>query len=256
MGRALRLNCSPVTQQRWRQLAQWPLVVVALVFIAVYSLQVLANLQGPARTASQVALWLCWLAFAVDFVMNLRLAPQKLRWFLTHLHEFAFLVLPALRPLQLLRLVSLVSILQRAADNILRGRFLVYAILAAGVITYIGALSALDLERGAPETGITSFPLALWWALSTVIGMGESTWTVTWPGRVVAVGLMINGMALVGAITATLASWLVDQTDDADDEERERITRERVSDLRDEVRELRRELAELGSQLRRTDDRS
>lgn len=240
-----------MTQQRWRQLTQWPLVVTAVVFVVIFSLQVLADLRGWPRGLTQAGLWMCWVIFGIDYVQNLRLAPNRLRWFGTHLHELAFLALPALRPLQLLRLVSLVAIFQRAADNILRGRFLLYSVLAAGVITYIGALSALDLERSAPGSEITTFPEALWWALTTVIGVGESTYTVTWPGRLVAVALMLTGMALVGAITATLASWLVDQTDDADDEERERITRQKVAELHEDVRSLRSELALLTDKLDR-----
>ncbi|GAB3624751.1 potassium channel family protein [Mariniluteicoccus endophyticus] len=227
-----------MTQQQWRDRTQWPLLGAAVAFVLAYTFQVIANLQGPARTATQAVLAVTWLVFAIDYAVNLRLAPNRLKWFLKHLHELAFVLLPALRPLQLLRLVSLITVFQRAAGRALRGRFLVTAILTAATICYIGALSALDLERNAPEATLTTFPEALWWALTTLIGVGELR-TVTWPGRAVAVGLMITGMALLGAITASLASWLVDETDDEDDEERERITREKVSDLHDEVRELR-----------------
>ncbi|GAB3708464.1 ion channel [Mariniluteicoccus flavus] len=239
-----------MTQQQWRERTQWPLLGAAVAFVVAYTLQVVAHLTGPARTATMAVLGLTWLVFAVDYVVNLKLAPHRLRWFLRHLHELAFVLLPALRPLQLLRLISLVTVFQRAAGRALRGRFLITAIATAAIICYIGALAALDLERGAPDATITTFPESLWWALTTLIGVGELR-TVTWPGRLVAVFLMITGMALFGAITASLASWLVDETDDEDDEERERVTRQKVTALHDEVRELRTQLAQFMEEHRR-----
>lgn len=230
-----------MTQQQWRDRTQWPLLGAAAAFVVAYTLQVVAQLTGPARLAAELVLAVTWLVFAIDYVVNLRLAPHRTRWFFTHLHELAFVLLPALRPLQLLRLVSLVTVFQRAAGKALRGKFLITAIATAAIICYIGALAALDLERGAPEATLTTFPEALWWALTTLIGVGELR-TVTWPGRLIAVALMITGMALFGAITASLASWLVDETDDEDDEERERITRQKVAALHDEVRDLREQL--------------
>lgn len=38
---------------------------------------------------------------------------------------------------------------------------------------------------------------------------------VTVTGRFVAVGVMLVGIALVGAVTATIAAWLVEQVEEA-----------------------------------------
>ena len=43
----------------------------------------------------------------------------------------------------------------------------------------------------------------------TTVGYGDH-YTVTSVGRVVAFGLMLAGIALLGTVTATLASWLVE----------------------------------------------
>ena len=40
---------------------------------------------------------------------------------------------------------------------------------------------------------------------------------VTWQGRSIAIGLMITGVALIGIVTATLASWIVDRVRDETD---------------------------------------
>ena len=51
----------------------------------------------------------------------------------------------------------------------------------------------------------------------TTVGYGD-LYPVTGTGRIIASGLMIAGIALVGSVTATLASWFVERIKDADDQ--------------------------------------
>jgi voltage-gated potassium channel len=64
------------------------------------------------------------------------------------------------------------------------------------------------LERHARGSNITSYPKALWWAMETIttVGYGDHH-PVTGGGRLVAAGLMVVGLALVGVITATVVTW-------------------------------------------------
>jgi voltage-gated potassium channel len=68
---------------------------------------------------------------------------------------------------------------------------------------------------------------------------------VTVTGRIVASLLMIAGIALLGVVTATLASWLVDRVSDVSEAE-QAATRSQVDALAAEIRELRAELAARG----------
>jgi voltage-gated potassium channel len=52
----------------------------------------------------------------------------------------------------------------------------------------------------------------------TTVGYGDVV-PVTAPGRVIAVGLMIGGIALLGVVTATIASWIVERVDARDEEQ-------------------------------------
>jgi voltage-gated potassium channel len=56
-------------------------------------------------------------------------------------------------------------------------------------------------------------------------------------GRVVAVALMIGGITLVGTVTATLASWIVQRVAE-EDTANEAATRAQIDELREEIRRL------------------
>ncbi|MGF2075583.1 hypothetical protein, partial [Enterococcus casseliflavus] len=79
------------------------------------------------------------------------------RWFYTHLFDLAIVVLPMLRPLRILRLVTLLAVLQRTAGRALRGRISIYAGGAATLLVFVAALAVLDAEQDAPGSTITTF---------------------------------------------------------------------------------------------------
>ena len=113
----------------------------------------------------------------------------------------------------------------------------------------------LDAEQRDPSANITSFGDALWWACATMttVGYGDH-YPVTGGGRAVGVGLMIAGIALLGAVTATLASWFIssvaeeaadaaaDAVEAANDEDEDAVLAE-LAALQAQVGELSRRLA-------------
>ncbi|GAA2141727.1 potassium channel family protein [Arthrobacter humicola] len=200
-----------MTQERWKNIVEWPLVCAALVFLVAYSVQVIANLNDTQSASLDVVIGITWIAFVADYIMMLLLARSRLRWFFTNIHELAILALPMLRPLRLLRLVTLIRVLHRTAGNALRGRIVTYVLSAAVLLTYCGALAVLDAEENAPGANIVMFWDALWWALTTIttVGYGDH-YPITATGRVVAGALMISGIGVLGVVTASVASWLVE----------------------------------------------
>lgn len=190
---------------------QWPMAAAAVAFLVVYSVQVIAD-TTPAETALLTrVIWLLWLVFLVDYVVNLVTAENRGGWFIRNLHELAVLLLPFLRPLRLLRLVTLVRIINRAAGSALRGRIVFYVVGSAALLAYAGALAVLDAEKEAKGANITTIGDALWWALTTIttVGYGDR-YPVTEVGRFVALGLMIGGIAVLSVVTASVASWMVE----------------------------------------------
>jgi voltage-gated potassium channel len=230
-----------VTQERWQELTGWPLTVAAAVFLVAYAWEVLGRLDGAAAGVADTVINVTWLLFLGDYITNLVLAERRGHWFVTHLFDFVVVALPVLRPLRLLRLVTLVSILQRRASSAFRGRVVLFAASTTALLLFVASLAVLDAERGAVDASITTFPQALWWSFVTIttVGYGD-LFPVTGAGRLIAAGVMLSGIALIGVVTATLASWIVERVARHDDDADVR-TRQHVRELTEEIRLLRAE---------------
>jgi voltage-gated potassium channel len=215
-------------------------MVAALAFLVAYAWPILdPDLPDGLLLACAVVTWTAWAVFAVDYVARVALAPDRRRYVLCHLHDLAVIALPLLRPLRLLRLVTVIGALNRRAGSSLRGRVVVYVAGGTTLLTAVAALAMLDAERGAPQANITTIGDALWWAMTTIttVGYGDRYPTTT-TGRGVAVGLMLAGIALLGVVTATLASWLVERVS-AENVTNRAATVAHVEELLAEVRALR-----------------
>lgn len=233
-------------RERWERTAEWPLTVGALLFLLAYAWPIL----DPGLSESVVATlglvgWTVWALFALDYLVRLYLAADRTAFVRGHLFDLAVIVLPLIRPLRLLRLVTLLSVLNRYAGASMRGRVAIYVGGATGLVLFVASLAVLDAERGAEGSNIESFGDALWWAMTTVttVGYGDQ-FPVTTVGRYVAAGLMLAGIALLGVVTASLASWLIDRVAEVE-EESQAATRRDVHDLAQEVVALREEIASL-----------
>ena len=108
----------------------------------------------------------------------------------------------------------------------LRGRLAVYVAGGAALLGFCAALAVLDAERSRPDANISSFGDATWWAITTMttVGYGDH-YPVTTSGRLIGVALMLGGIALLGVVTASLASWLVEAVE-AEQQESEDVRAE------------------------------
>jgi voltage-gated potassium channel len=159
------------------------------------------------------------------------LARKRWQWFRTHLPALAFALVPVLRLVRLLRVLTRVPGLRPSAGRVLRTQILVYGAGVAVILIYISSLAVLEVERHAPGATITTFGIAIWWACVTVTTTGFGDYTpVTDAGRWVGVLLMFGGVALAGVITATLASWVLERAGRGNDDQ-EPATRAQVREL-------------------------
>jgi len=230
-----------MTMDQWNRRTEVPLGGAAALFLVAYAWPIInPNLNQGIAVACTVTTGLVWGLFVVDYVVRVRLADDRWRYVWHHLLDLLVIALPLLRPLRLLRLIALLRIMNRSAAGSLRGKVAIYVSGGGVLLVFVAALAVLDVERGQPGSNIENLGDALWWALTTVttVGYGDQ-FPVTDRGRVVAAVLMLGGIALIGMVTATLASYLVEAVED----DREAVS-ERAQILA-EIAALRRDIAAL-----------
>ena len=224
--------------ERYDRRTDWPLAGVALTFLGLYSVRVLMQPQGGVAKAIDLALVAVYAIFVADYLARLLLAQPRGRWFVKHLWELPIILLPFFRPLRLLSLAVVVTALQQAVGRSIRGQVAVYTACGATIVVYAAALAILDVEGNHADAKIKTLGDALWWASTTVttVGYGDLH-PVTGAGRLVGVALMIGGITLLGLVTATLASWIVERVAD-EDTASQAATRAQIEELREEVQRL------------------
>jgi voltage-gated potassium channel len=232
-------------EERWESAAQLPLLLASVLFVVAYAWPILDPGLPPAvRSACTLVVWGTWIVLVGELAVRFWLAERKWTFIRKHPLDLAAAVLPVLRSLQLLRLLTLLNVLNRYAGSSLRGRVGAYLVGSVTLIVFMASLAILDAERGG-RGPIQGFGDALWWALATIttVGYGDM-YPVTTEGRFIAVGLMFCGIGVLGVVTASFASWLVERVEDIEDDLEEGSSD--VLALREEIVALRRALEHSG----------
>ena len=88
--------------------------------------------------------------------------------------------------------------------TVLRLAALVTAFAAVVVLT--GGSALWLVEREQPDSTVNSYDNAQWWALTTLTttGYGDHI-PMTTMGRVIGAGVMVTGVAVIGAVAAVIA---------------------------------------------------
>ncbi|MFT4210997.1 MAG: ion channel [Microbacterium sp.] len=234
---------------RWERAVEWPLVATACLFLIAYATQILAHPDGVLQAVAEGVIWVTWGLFLGDYAVRLTIAEHRWRWFSRHLLDLAIVVLPILRPLRLMRFLTILALIQRGAGARFRGKVVIYTVGATILTIVVAGLAVLDAEEGNGGP-IQSFGDAVWWAFVTITTVGYGDYVpVTVTGRIVAVALMIGGIALIGVVTATIASWIVQRVS-IETESADVASEAQVAQLRAEIGELKGELSEMKEMIR------
>lgn len=237
-------------QARWERHTQRPLLAFALAFTVAYAVPIVDASAGRSLTvACTVVEWVVWGAFAVDYLMRLALTSRRREFVRRHWPDLCAVVLPMLQPLRLLRLVSTLLLVGRRARMAPQIRLTTYVVGAVVGLLMFGSLAVLSVERESPHGNILTLGDAVWWSFTTMttVGYGDHAPT-TGLGRMIAVGLMLSGIALLGVVTANIAAWFISRFEKDDVEERRQT--EAIASLTEEVRLLRAEVARLVAEQR------
>ncbi|HEX8066191.1 MAG TPA: potassium channel family protein [Thermoleophilaceae bacterium] len=170
---------------------------------------------ADAEWAGDVALpvnCLIWLAFAVELVVLVWVAPDRRRWLREHPLEVAIVVLTppvvpgalqgarALRLVRLLRLIRLGRLLRWVVS--LEG--VRYASTATLMVIVFGGVAFAEVEDGRDAWD------GVWWAVTTVttVGYGDLE-PHTDVGRAIAMLVMFAGIGFVALLTGAIAQRFV-----------------------------------------------
>lgn len=222
------------------------MVGAGFTFLIVYGVPIIwPNLPLPVMIIIETVAYVIWLIFAVDLAIRAHLSGHWVRFLLRHPVDVVVVAVPMFRSLRVLRIFTAAHALMTRSGGLSKFKTTQAATAAVALLVVIGALAVLDAERSAPDSQITNFGDALWWSLVTVttVGYGDLI-PVTSIGRIVTAGLMITGVGLIGAFTASMAAWFMERTKDSPHVRSRQATSVR-SDAVDKVSDLERKVDEI-----------
>jgi voltage-gated potassium channel len=194
----------------WNQL----LTFFAIIFLVAFSYPAFFDVvsESTQRLLDTVQ-WTVWIAFAVDLLIGFTRAKNKKKFILNHPIDVAAVILPFLRPLRLLKVISFGGlVLQKVAIG-KQFTVTIKVVIASIFIAYVSAVQMTISESNVDGSNIKNIGDGLWWAITTVttVGYGDR-YPTTLEGKSLAVLLMVTGISLMGVITATVAAWFIEMS--------------------------------------------
>lgn len=195
----------------WDKFTTIPLIILSFVFLLAYSILILDDqpMMGALDRPIVWVLIVIWVFFIIDFFVRFSLTTDKKGFIPRNILDFLSVFIPFFRPFLLLVYLGRLRFFQGKQGSSVRARVVAYAASFAVMYIFVLSLAVFAAERHAPGASITSYGDSIWWSFETIstVGYGDMV-PVTVPGRVYAVLLMLGGMIIVGATTATVISYL------------------------------------------------
>lgn len=226
--------------ERYNRLTGPTMMALALIYTGIFTVQsIIYQPQAPWYVLLNRLSLVIWALFAIDLVIVFVLDPHKRTFARRNILNIVTVVLPMFRSLRILRLFAGGSWVSRKGNGILTRSAIASAVAATVLVCFIGSLMILNAERGASHATIVSFWDAIWWSAETVttVGYGDM-YPVTGAGRLIAVGVMLLGISMLGVVTAGLAATLVKQTSSGADADTKQAMLTQVNNLQGAVEEL------------------
>ena len=210
-----------------QQLEDWleiPMLVLSIIWLALFISEMIWGLSPFLETAGNVI----WVIFGIDFLLKFSLAPDKAAYLRSNWITLLALALPAFRLFRAfrafrllryaraargLRLVRLLTTLNRgmkALGSNFGRRGFGYVLALTLIVLFGGAAGMYSLENDT-EGGFQSYSDAVWWTSMLLTTMGSDYFPRTGEGRMLCLILAVYGFAVFGYVTATLATFFINQ---------------------------------------------
>ena len=232
---------------KWERYTLWPLITLGMAFLALYAVPIIWPHLNPGVVLDiDVSMDIIWALFVIDFVVRLVVTEHRGAFLKRHIIDIIALILPFARPLQAVRALGVATLALRKFGGKIRHRVLIYVGTMAVFIWFISGLAITQIERGVPGANIQTVSDGWWWSFMTMatVGFGDR-YPVTEEGRLIGVVVVICGLALLGTLTASIATWFINSSRRDEDE----IIEAGEMRLMRELKKLRKEVAELKTQL-------
>jgi voltage-gated potassium channel len=202
---------------------RFPMAALGIAWLVIGIVVLHTHADGAVPVALVATLFIIWLIVVVEVAYRYVMVSDRRNYFTSRRVEPIMIAVPFF---QVWRVpgVERVDVLSGEGLErfiaILRHRSLFRVLLVAAGLLFLGAWLVLLFENHAPGSNIHSYPDALWWAVVTVttVGYGDR-FPVSAGGRSVAVVLMLVGIGLIGVLTATVASFFLQEHADANKEQ-------------------------------------
>ncbi|MGC9422397.1 potassium channel family protein [Vibrio sp.] len=187
-----------------------PMLILSLIYVLLALVPDLAQLDEQERHFINQLIWLVWGIFATELGIKVLLSTHRWSYLIQHWQDVLIVAMPFLRPLRFLRILFILPKTWRQTKAVLRQKTFSFIGLTSLLTVILSSAFVYLVERGS-SSPIESYGDALWWAMTTIttVGYGDM-YPVTSFGRGVAVFLMLTGITLFGLLTASVASFFVD----------------------------------------------
>jgi voltage-gated potassium channel len=192
----------------WTKLSSTFLQVLGIVFLAGYAWPIInPNLSPALHLLCNWTLFIIWIFFAIDYFARLSIAQDKKVFVRKNLLDLAAVALPFLPLLRAIRALAAVTVLSRRNRGSRSQQVTTSVVTLAFATWFVAGLAVTEAERHVNGANIQGVGDGWWWAITTMatVGYGD-TYPVSPQGRIVGMSLMIMGVALLGTITASIAS--------------------------------------------------
>ncbi len=207
------------------------MIILSLVSVFLLFFEILSS-HTPQQTHALEMADVCIASiFLLEFCVRLARAPKRLVFLRQHWWELlasipitssttqALRALNLLRIFRLIRLLRLLRLLARlkiifdASTRFAEQTYLLYICTLAGIVIMSGALGFHYMEAGV-NPNVHSLWDSFWWTVVTIttVGYGD-IYPVTTGGRILAMFLMLGGIATVSAVTAVISAYLIRKKD-------------------------------------------
>ena len=222
----------------WTKLSPTFLQVLGVIFLAGYAWPIInPNLSPALHSLCNWTLFVIWVFFAFDYFARLSIADDKRLFVRKNLLDLAAVALPFLPLLRAIRALAAVTVLSRRNRGSRSQQVTTSVVTLAFATWFVAGLAVTEAERRVDGSNIQGVGDGWWWAITTMatVGYGD-TYPVSTQGRIVGTSLMIMGVALLGTITASIASNF--NSTDSEDSSNGTSSASEVDDLKKRIAEL------------------